>query len=303
MNSRTVICIAGPTCTGKSATATTLAQKIDGIIINADSRQLYRDFPIITAQPTKQERSLCPHLLYGILGITETSTAGMWSSVALKAIEDTLAQNKIPILVGGTGMYMRAIFDGIVDIPPIPQAIQSEIETEFDFDCGTSLYAELHDKDPSYAQRIHPHDRQRLTRAIGVLRSTGKTFSWWHTQTPPPAPYHVIRLAIGVSLFELEPQIATRIDQMLADGAFDEAQRASHICDNPSAPAWSGIGCAELYSVLKGTLTLDEARILWIKNTRAYAKRQLTWFRADKRFLWFTPRERQKLIDTACNAL
>jgi len=294
-----VICLAGPTGTGKSAAAIALAKEINGVIINADSRQVYRDFPIITAQPGPADKACCPHLLYGFLDSDEPCTAGLWAQKAKDAIETILASGATPIFVGGTGMYMRALFDGIVDIPPVPASIFSQLEKRFHEEGGEILHRELAAADPDYACRIHPNDRQRVIRALGVMQGTGHTFSWWHAHTPPPAPYEVIRLAIGLPLSELTPLLAARIDQMLEAGAMAEAQKAKQRCDRSDAPGWSGIGCAELYRCLAGELTLAQARDLWIKNTRAYAKRQLTWFKADPRLTWFRPNEKAGLLREA----
>lgn len=291
-----LICLAGPTGAGKTAAALLLARELDGVVINADSRQVYRDFPLITAQPSPEERAVCQHLLYGVLSSGTPCSAGWWASAAEAAMEDCVANRQFPMLVGGTGLYMRALLDGMVDIPPVPAETTTRLYTEHTELGGAALHARLAVHDPAYAARIHPNDTQRLIRALGVHETTGQTFSWWHSQTPPPPPYDVLRLGLRLPLDELTPRLAARVDAMLALGALDEARAALDRCADPSAPGWSSIGCAELFAHLHGDLSLDEARARWIQSTRAYAKRQLTWFNADKRILWFRPGEEELLL-------
>ena len=284
-----VLCLAGPTGTGKSKLALTLAARFRGVIINADSRQLYRDFPLITAQPSLEDRTLCPHELYGFLPTEEAYAAGRWAEDALQKIEQICQEGRLPLLVGGTGLYLRALLHGMANIPPVPGDIARRIDEQFTAGGGAALHSRLEAIDPAYAAKIHPNDRQRLVRALAVFESTGHPFSWWHAQTPPPPRLQVMQIALGLPLDELTPLLINRIDAMIRQGAIDEALEAKKRCDDPAAPGWSGIGCAEIYRYLSGELSLEETRILWIKNTRAYAKRQLTWFRADPQLHWFRP--------------
>nr|GBO96178.1 tRNA dimethylallyltransferase [Nitratidesulfovibrio sp. HK-II] len=289
-----VICLVGPTGAGKTAAALHLARTFGGGVVNADSRQVYRDFPIITAQPSPEERAVCPHLLYGFLPSTEKISAGVWTDRATAAI-DELRQNTsrpnglLPLLVGGTGLYLKTLLDGIADIPRVDPAIGARLERECDALGAPALHARLAVIDPEYAARIHPNDRQRAVRALEVHEGTGHTLSWWHARPVPPPRFAALRMGMDMSLEELTPRLDRRIDLMLAAGALDEARAARAVCDDPAAPGWSGIGCAELYRHLTGELPCAEARLLWLRNTRAYAKRQLTWFRADRRIHWIRP--------------
>ena len=276
-----IICIAGPTGSGKTSAALHLAQELQkkGLpadIINADSRQVYKDFPVITAQPAEQERAVCAHKLYGWLPSDQKISAGEWARLALKDVEESLGEHHVPILVGGTGFYLKALLDGIASIPPAdPMITQKLMET-----CNEKglklLYDRLVMEDPSYAQKIHPNDKQRIIRALEVLETTGQPFSWWHRQTAPPAPFNILRLGVGLPLSELTPMLSHRIDDMLNHGAIEEARQARQQCSDMSAPAWSGIGCMELAQFLLNNITLEEAKALWLSNTRAYAKRQWT---------------------------
>ena len=295
-----ILCLVGPTGSGKTAASLHLAAMLEAsgrpaAVINADSRQVYRDFPVITAQPSQEERKVCPHKLYGWLETTKKISAGQWADLADAAIRETLDEGRIPMLVGGTGFYLRALLDGIAAIPPVDPAITARLTEECENKGAPALHARLASIDPDYAAKIHPNDSQRNVRALEVWEGTGKTFSWWHSQTPPPAKWRVLRLGIGLPLQELSPFLEKRIEIMLEQGALEEARRALGICPDTSAPGWTGIGCAETASFLKGSLSLPECTQLWAKNTRAYAKRQWTWFRADKRIQWFRPGQHKEL--------
>lgn len=291
-----VLCLAGPTGTGKSHLALRAAEKFHGAIINADSRQVYRDFAIITARPAPEDEARCPHRLYGFLNTQEKISAGTWAQLALTQIETLQKEGFLPILTGGTGLYLRAILDGIVDIPNIPPEISTRLLRQCAQNGPESLYSSLQEIDPLYAARVHPRDRQRIVRALEVHAATGKTFSWWHAQTPPPPPLRVLRIGLGLPLDQLTPLLEQRIRRMLENGALDEAAHAWERCSDPQAPGWSGIGCSELSAVLRGELTLQQAVFLWMKHTRAYAKRQLTWFRADPHIHWFTPETASEVL-------
>ncbi len=294
-----VICLVGPTGAGKTAAALHLARTFGGGVVNADSRQVYRDFPVITAQPSPEERAVCPHLLYGFLPSTEKISAGVWTDKATAVIDDlrraglrrdeSRRDGLLPLLVGGTGLYLKTLLDGIADIPRVDPAIGARLERQCDDLGAPALHARLAAIDPEYAARIHPNDRQRTVRALEVHEGTGRTLSWWHARPVPPPRFAALRLGMDMSLDELTPRLDRRIGLMLEAGALDEARAARALCDDPAAPGWSGIGCAELYRHLTGELTLPEARLLWLRNTRAYAKRQLTWFRADRRIRWVRP--------------
>lgn len=292
-----VACIAGPTGAGKTAAALALAEALPISVLNADSRQTYRDFPIITAQPSPAEQTHCPHLLYGFLPTEETLGAGAFARMAGKTIDEERSKDRLPVLVGGTGLYFRALLEGIAEIPAIPAEISAAWQQRCREEGGETLHALLTEQDPVYAAKIHPNDRQRITRALEVLTATGKPFSWWHARPMPQTPYTACKVGIRLPMPELEPLLARRIDLMLEQGALDEARRALERCPNPAAPGWSGIGCAEIRQYLEGTISLDECRTLWLKNTRAYAKRQNTWFRADSGITWFLPQDVRKIVD------
>jgi len=300
-------CIIGPTGAGKTAAALALAGALPISVVNADSRQVYADFPIITAQPQADEYAACPHLLYGFLQAGEKLGAGEYARLAEEALREIAAQGRVPVLVGGTGLYFRALLEGLAPIPAIPPEVSAAWQERCLAMGSETLHALLTERDPVYAAKIHPHDRQRITRALEVHEATGKPFSWWHDRHKSTGanrgchPYRACKVGIELSLSELEPLLALRIDTMLERGALEEARTALERCPDPRAiaraPGWSGIGCAEVYGYLSGQLTLEECRALWLRNTRAYAKRQLTWFKADKDIRWFRPERAEEIVE------
>ncbi|MDL2267723.1 tRNA (adenosine(37)-N6)-dimethylallyltransferase MiaA, partial [Desulfovibrio sp. OttesenSCG-928-G15] len=281
-------CIMGPTGAGKTASALALADRFPLAVINTDSRQVYRDFPLITAQPSPEERARCPHLLYGYLPASAKLGAGQYARAAGECILREHASGRLALAVGGTGLYFKALVDGLADIPDIPEHISLYWQERCAQEGSIALHALLAESDPLYAAKIHPNDKQRITRALEVQQATGKSFSQWHAQSMSDSPFKACKIGIGLPLDELTPLLAKRIDLMLAEGAIDEARAALQKEPDPTAPGWSGIGCAEIFQYLSGTLSLEECKSLWLKNTRAYAKRQLTWFRADPEIVWFS---------------
>ncbi|MBO4318744.1 MAG: tRNA (adenosine(37)-N6)-dimethylallyltransferase MiaA [Mailhella sp.] len=294
-----IVCLCGPTASGKSAAALGLAAAgIPMWVINADSRQVYRDFPIITAAPDESERGVCPHILYGFMRTEEKNAAGIWAKPAGQTLREAESAGVVPVLTGGTGMYFRALLDGLADIPQIPQEIHDALIDECASAGPQALHRRLAAIDPEYAASIHENDKQRIMRALEVYAATGRTFSSWHADTPKPyAGHDILRIGIGLPLEELTPILMSRTQKMLRAGALEEAERALAICPDTRAPGWSGIGCRELARYLKGEFALQAAVDMWNKNTRAYAKRQWTWFRADTRIRWFRPEEQKDCLE------
>lgn len=293
-----IVCLVGPTGTGKTGAAIAVAGRMPVSVVNFDSRQVYRDFPIITAQPDEEERSACPHHLYGFLPTDEKMTAARLKELAEDKIKEILAEGRLPILVGGTGLYLRSLLSGIAPIPEIPEEIRRGVLARIEAEGPQPLHAELVKTDPEYAAKIHPNDTQRNARAAEVFLATGKNMTWWHSESEhAPAPYDALKVGMRMDLNELEPHLARRIGIMLERGALDEARAAHERCPDPEAPGWTGIGCAELLAFLRGETTLEEARERWVKNTRAYAKRQITWFNREPDVHWFAPGDNRAVAD------
>jgi len=285
-----VVCLVGPTGAGKTALALALARELGGGVINIDSRQVYADFPIITAQPSAREQDLCPHRLYGFLPCDQKITAGAFVELAGRAIAETAAQGLVPLLVGGAGLYLRALLQGLAPIPPVPAEVAARLLAELAARGLPELRARLEAADPAFAARIHPNDTQRTLRALEVFEATGRPLSAWHALPAPGPGYRALKLGLApADMAGLAPRLERRIEMMITDGALEEAREAWRRCPDPKAPAWSSIGCAELLGWLRGVMDLDQAMALWLRNTRAYAKRQMTWFRKERDLRWLDP--------------
>lgn len=297
------IVIAGPTGTGKSALALRLAEALDGVIINADSRQVYADFPIITAQPDAEDMARIPHALYGFLACTDKLNAGAYAELAGEAVLAMNEAGKTPILVGGTGLYVKTLLSGIAPIP----SIDPEISLFWQEKCvkigSPALHAILAEHDPVTAARLHPNDSQRILRALEVQKGTGKPLSWWHAQPVPPSPFRALAFLVDIPLAAIEPRLEARVDAMLEAGAVQEAEKAFAACDDPEAPGWSGIGCAELFKFITGQTDFATCKTSWIHNTRLYAKRQITWFKKEADMIRCRPDDAEHVIDTASRFL
>ncbi len=236
-----IVCLLGPTGTGKTAAAIAISKRMDASVINFDSRQVYEDFPLITAQPDAEEQTACPHLLYGFLPTDEKMTAARFVELAMEKIEEVRAQGRLPILVGGTGMYLKSLLSGIAPIPEIPDDIRQSVQDRVKAEGPQRLHAELTETDPDYAAKIHPNDTQRNARAAEVYLATGKCMTWWHTNSEhTPAPYTALKVGMQIELNELEPHLAKRIGIMVEHGALDEAKAAMDKCDDRNAPGWTG---------------------------------------------------------------
>jgi tRNA dimethylallyltransferase len=286
MNNK-IICLLGPTGTGKSAVAIALAQKFQGEVVNFDSRQVYRDFPVITAQPSQEEQQSCPHHLYGFLDSRERTSVGKFTIQAEECITQIQTRGGLPILVGGTGLYIRSLLQGMAPIPAVPPEIGEKLQQELEEQGLPLLRARLEQEDPVYAAKIHPNDPQRTQRALEVLEATGKPLSWWHDQPTAQSGHNALKVAITTDRKALTEMLARRIKAMLQEGAMEEARQAFTACPDPEAPAWSAIGCAEMLRHIQGEIDLDQARTLWLKRTKAYAKRQMTWFNKEPGIEWF----------------
>jgi tRNA dimethylallyltransferase len=275
------ILIAGPTASGKSALALALAQELGGTIVNADSMQVYRDLRIITARPTAAEEARVPHLLYGHVDAAENYSVGRWCVEAGAALEEIERAGRLPILVGGTGLYFRTLTRGLAAIPPIPAEIRAAVRGRLAQEGLGGLYAELAERDPATAQRLMPGDRSRIARALEVVLATGRSLADWHHDGMRPAlePRKAVKIFLDVERGELYRRIDARFDAMLAAGVLDEvrALRARHL--DAALPAMKAHGVPWLVRHLNGEIDLATAAAEAKRDTRRYTKRQATWFR------------------------
>jgi tRNA dimethylallyltransferase len=299
MSVATLLCLVGATGTGKTAAALALASAFGGAVINFDSRQVYAGLPVVTAQPTPQERAVCPHALYGYLPIDTAVRAGSFAAEIMAQVEACRQQGLVPILVGGTGLYLKSLVDGLAPIPDIDPHVRQELARECAVLGSPALHARLRAVDPDYAARIHPNDPQRVCRALEVFAATGKTLTWWHGQTRRPEGLRVLKIGLRADLAALTPRLERRIGLMLEAGALDEVRQAYAACPRRDAPGFSGIGCPELLAVLLDRLDMAQARADWLRSTRAYAKRQLTWFNKDRDIVWHDPADTAGMVGRA----
>jgi tRNA dimethylallyltransferase len=273
--------IAGPTASGKSALALALAQKNGGLVINADSMQVYRDLRVLTARPSRQEETMVPHRLYGHVDAAVNFSAGHWVADAKRALAEAREQNLVPIFVGGSGLYFKALTRGLSAVPPIPPHIRDDIRTRLMRDGVEALHAELARRDEEAAARLKPRDRARIARALEVIEATGRSLLDWHREgLPPLLPDGTYRaLFLAPERDELYARIDARFEKMLTEGALEEVSHLAARKLDPLLPAMKAHGVPALIRHLNGEITLDEASQIGRADTRHYAKRQFTWFR------------------------
>jgi len=278
-----VIIIAGPTASGKSALALELAAAFGGIIINADSQQIYRDLRILSARPDTAAMRRAPHRLYGFLDAAERGSVGLWRERALAEIAAARAEGRLPFLVGGTGLYLRALQRGLAPVPAIPAAIRAEAAALYDALGGAGFRERLAALDRAAASRLPAGDRQRLLRAWEVVRATGRPLGEWQRRpvesSHGPGPLRFATLLIMPPRDRLYAACDRRFAEMIAAGALDEAAALMARALPSDLPAMKGVGVPELLRHLRGAIQLDEAIAMAQRATRHYAKRQMTWFR------------------------
>jgi tRNA dimethylallyltransferase len=274
--------IGGPTASGKTARALELAAELDGVVINADAMQVYRGLPILTAQPTEEEKAQALHRLFEIFDPSESSSAGRWAALARQEISNACKQGKAPIIVGGTGLYFAALLGKLADIPPIPQDVHDEALELYEALGHDAFRVRLAVMDEESAARIKPNDRQRLTRAYEVVNHTRKTLGHWQRvgEGQSLARHHVIHTELlMLPRDELYARCDARLLKMIELGALEEVRSLLTLNLDPDKPAMKILGAPELVRHLRGESSLDEAIAAAQQTTRNYAKRQVTWFK------------------------
>ncbi len=275
------ILIAGPTASGKSALALALAEKVGGTVISADSMQVYRDLRIITARPTPQEEARLPHRLYGHVDAAENYSVGRWLTDAQIALGEARAAGRLAVVTGGTGLYFKALTQGLSAVPPIPAEIRTAVRARLEGDGAPALHAELSRRDAAAAQRIRAADGVRIARALEVIEATGRSLIDWHRDGMKPliAPQRTAKIFLDVPRDELYRRIDRRFDAMMAAGALEEVRALAARGLDPLLPAMKAHGVPWLCRHLEGDISLAEAAEQGKRDTRHYAKRQATWFR------------------------
>lgn len=275
------VLIAGPTASGKSAVALALAERTGGVVINADSMQVYGDLRILTARPSLEEEARVPHRLYGHAAAIEDYSVGRWLADVIAAMAAARREHRLPIVIGGTGLYFRALTQGLVAIPPIPEDMRAAIRAAAEGESAPVLHSRLATLDPETAFRLAPNDRQRILRALEVVAATGRSLSAWQRSTQPPAlpAEGVVRRVLHLDREVLRCQIDRRFHAMMEAGALEEVKRLAARHLPADRPLLKACGVPPLMRHLAGEMARTEAVAQGQNDTRRYAKRQETWFR------------------------
>ena len=279
MTGAPVIVIFGPTASGKSSLAIDIAREFDGVVINADSMQVYEELRVLTARPSApRTRRWRPHKLYGVLSAAEVCSAGRWLQLAVPEIEAARRANKLPIIVGGTGLYIRALMEGLNDMPEISDDCRETARSKFSEMGPDAFHKLLADVDPATAARIRPSDPQRMMRAYEVYLSSGRPLSEWQAEAPaPPLDARFLVIALKPDRDDLYAACDGRAEGMLAAGALDEVAALAEMNLDPELPAMKALGVPDLLRHIDGEASREEALASLQQATRNYAKRQLTW--------------------------
>ena len=275
------IFIAGPTASGKSAAALALAERLGGIVINADSMQVYRELAVLTARPTALDIARAPHRLYGTATAREAYSVGRFLEDAGAAISEARKEGKVPILVGGTGLYFKALFEGLAPVPDIPPEIRAHWRELSGASDAAALHAELAARDPAMAAKLRPTDPQRVVRALEVIDATGVSLAEWQGASTRPvfAPGEVAKFVIAPERDVIYAKIDARFDRMIEAGALEEVRDLMVLGLDPGLPVMRAHGVRELAAYQAGASSLKDAVAKAKTETRRYAKRQMTWLR------------------------
>lgn len=274
-----IVVIAGPTASGKSALAMAVAARFGGTVVNADSMQVYRELRILSARPSVADEALVPHDLYGVLSADQRGTAETWRTMAQAAITRSVAAGRLPVLVGGTGLYFRALLQGLSPIPAIPDDLRARTRDRILALGAPALHAALAVCDPVMAARLQPGDSHRIARAWDVLAHTGRSLADWQTLPGRGHAGPALVLTLDPPARALADRMDTRFLAMVAEGALDEVRHFATLSIPPDASVRTAHGLPELLVHVAGRMTLEDAIRIGQANTRAYAKRQRTWFR------------------------
>ncbi|MGH6829638.1 MAG: tRNA (adenosine(37)-N6)-dimethylallyltransferase MiaA [Methylocella sp.] len=306
MTQVSAILIAGPTASGKSALALRLARALGGVVINADSMQVYRDLRVLTARPDRDDEAKAPHRLFGHVDGAVNYSAGLWLANASVALNEARRAARVPIFVGGTGLYFKVLTQGLSAIPPVPEDLRAKVRARAAGVPVADLHGELMRRDPATAARLRPSDPQRILRALEVFEVTGKSLVAFHAARTPPVldAKEVFAFFLSTEREALKARIDARFEVMLQAGALQEAAvlRARRL--DPALPVMRAHGVPHLIAHLNGEISLAEAAKLAKRDIRSYAKRQLTFGRHQlASFRWTAPQEAEALALAACSGV
>lgn len=290
----TLIVITGPTAVGKTELCIDIAKRFGIPIINADSRQIYRELRIGTATPTEEQLQAVKHFFVGSISIDDYYNASMYEQEVLQLLDEQFKHSPIQLLTGGSMMYIDAVCNGIDDIPTIREDIREEMKRRYEQEGLEALCEDLKRLDPEHYEVVDRKNYRRVIHALEICYQTGKTYTSFRKQEKKQRPFQIVKIGLHRDREELYHRINQRVDQMMADGLLDEVKSLSDKrCNN----ALNTVGYKEMFTYLDGTWTLEEAVERMKGNTRRYARKQLTWFKRDEQMRWFYPHQKEDLLN------
>lgn len=296
---KTLVVIAGPTAVGKTDIAVRLAQKLETEVVSADARQVYREMEIGTAPPSLAQKAAVKHHFVASHSVHQPLNAAQYGDQALAVIRQILSSHRYAILTGGSGLYIKSVLEGFDDMPAVEPGLRDELTSLFQTHGIEWLQQQLKDTDPDYFQVVDVQNPHRLIRALEVIRSTGIPFSQWRKKSTRALEFRVIKIGLYLPMEELYTRIDQRMDNMIAHGLFEEA---TSLYPLRHLQALQTVGYREIFDYIDGLYDRDEAIRLLKRNTRHYAKRQMTWFRRDAEFTWKRPDEWDEIVNLAVNS-
>lgn len=292
-SSKNLVVIAGPTAVGKTSVAIRLAKLLDCEIISADSRQVFKEMEIGTAKPSPSELNEAQHHFVNHVSIHEPYDAAKFGEEAFSKVLELLSVKDFVIVCGGSGLYIKGLLEGFDEIPEIPKEIREQLVASYEQNGIAWLQDKMQELDPEYLAKIDKQNPQRLIRALEVVVGTGRSISEYHGKNRRQLPFHVIRIGLELEREVLYERIDKRVDVMISSGLFEEAATLYPLRDNN---ALNTVGYQEVFGYFDGSYDREEAIRLLKRNTRRYAKRQLTWFKADTEMKWFSPEDFNDIV-------
>jgi len=295
-HNKTVIIVCGPTAVGKTSVAISLAKHFHTEIISADSRQCFKELNIGVARPSEEELKEVPHHFIASHSVNEDINAAFFEQYALQKVNELFRKHDLVIMVGGTGLYIKAFSDGLDEIPAVDEAIRKKIIADYDKKGMEWLQNEIKEKDTQFYAIGEIRNPQRLMRALEVIESTGRSILDFRKNNKTTRDFNIIKIGLELPKEELHQNIDSRVDKMIAQGLVEEVRSLLH-CKNLNA--LQTVGYSEIFEYLEGKMSLESAIDEIKKNTRQYAKRQMTWFRKDKEIKWFSPKNADEIFNYA----
>lgn len=294
LKSKTLIVIVGPTAIGKTALAIEVAKYFNTEIISADSRQFYREMEIGTAKPNAKELLAAKHHFINSHSVNELFSTGDFELEALKTIEQIFEQHDVAIMVGGSGLYINAVVNGLDEMPEINLQIREKLNLQFEEEGISAIQNQLKEYDPEYFEKVDQNNPQRMIRGLEVFLSTGQKLSSMLSATKKQRPFEIIKIGLNTDRAKLYGQINNRVDKMVENGLVEEVKSLIFFRKNN---ALNTVGYSEIFDYFDETISLNDAISAIKQNTRRFAKRQLTWFRRDEEINWFEPNQTEQVLN------